>query len=416
MSNFLAIATVTATLSQLIQDAIEVDVPGASVSTVRPDIAGKNIAEAKVNIFLYQVTTNTAFRNTDLPTRNGNGSLSQRPKVALDLHYLLTFYGEEISLVPQRLMGSTVRTLHGEPFLTRERIADKVNALTFLHGSNLAEDVELIKFTPMPLSLEELSKLWSVLIQTPYAPSIVYQGSVVLIESEEIPSQALPVKMANVYAMPFRQPVIEQLLSQKKAGQPVLANQPIVTNDTLILAGRQLQSSNPAITTMVQIANTSLPYTASDSNRLSLAVPNALHAGVQGVQVVQQMNIGPNPPRPHNSFESNIVPFVLHPTINTASKGQVQAEGNGLFKANVTTRVTPSVGSKQRVVLLLNEAPGNASSISPAAYAFLAEERSTDSATITFAVRDVKAASYLVRIQVDGAESAFDQAKLLTIP
>ncbi len=52
MSNFLAIATVTATLSQLIQDTVEVDVPGAGVSTVRPDIAGNNNSQANVNIFL----------------------------------------------------------------------------------------------------------------------------------------------------------------------------------------------------------------------------------------------------------------------------------------------------------------------------------------------------------------------------
>ena len=37
MSNFLAIATVTATLSRLLQAAVGADVPGATVTTIRPD-------------------------------------------------------------------------------------------------------------------------------------------------------------------------------------------------------------------------------------------------------------------------------------------------------------------------------------------------------------------------------------------
>src|SRR5690606_16023724 len=59
--------------------------------------------------------------------------------------------------------------------------------------SNLADAVEQIKFTPLTLSLEELSKLWSVFFQAPYALSVAYQGTVVLIESEESPHSPLPV-------------------------------------------------------------------------------------------------------------------------------------------------------------------------------------------------------------------------------
>ena len=50
-----------------------------------------------------------------------------------------------------------------------------------------------MKFTQSPLSLEELSKLWSVFFQAPYALSVAYQATVVLIDGEENPSPALPV-------------------------------------------------------------------------------------------------------------------------------------------------------------------------------------------------------------------------------
>ena len=82
----------------------------------------------------------------------------QRPQVALDLHYLLTFYGEEAQLEPQRLFGSVVRTLHARPVLTRQQIQQTLAVEPFntlLAGSNLATGAELVKFSPIPLSLEE---------------------------------------------------------------------------------------------------------------------------------------------------------------------------------------------------------------------------------------------------------------------
>src|SRR5574337_2008951 len=103
MSNFRAIATVTATLVvEVLQAAATAAVPGASVTMSRPDSAGGGAPSARVNLYLYQVTPNAAWRNADLPTRGSEGQLAQRPRVSLDLHYLLTFYGDEGQLEPQR--------------------------------------------------------------------------------------------------------------------------------------------------------------------------------------------------------------------------------------------------------------------------------------------------------------------------
>src|SRR5436309_11922535 len=95
MSNFLAVATVTAALTEFIQAAIGPDVGAASVTTTRPDGSGTGTPATSVNVYLYQVTPNAAFGNVDLPTRRANGDLVQRPQAALDLHYLLTFLGDE---------------------------------------------------------------------------------------------------------------------------------------------------------------------------------------------------------------------------------------------------------------------------------------------------------------------------------
>lgn len=417
MSNALAFATVTATLSQLLQQEIQVDVPGAVVSTVRPDIAGNNNSESKVNVFLYQVTTNSSLRNSDLPTRRSDGTLIQKPKAAFDLHYLLTFYGDETTLIPQRLLGSAIRTLHSEPQLARQRITDTVNSLSYLTGSTLAEDPELVKFTPMPLSIEELSKLWSILLTTPYALSIIFLATVVLIESDETPSIPRPVQTPQVYVMPFRQPTIDQLLSQKDINQPGVIH-PIVTGDTLVLIGRQLQSSDPTISTQVRVGNTPVVATGANPNRLSFVVPDTLPAGIQSVQVVQQLLLG-NPPVPHNGFESNAMPFVLRPTVNTVSKANVVNEGNGLYSTDITVTLAPKVGATQRAVLILNSVPGTNP---PVAYSFVSNvARAADTDTLTFTNKDdrvaVSPATYIVSVQIDGAQSVVDNtSQQLTIP
>src|SRR6202035_3433386 len=120
MSNALAIAAVTETLVQLLtRNLVEVSmVPNAWVSSVTPDQTAR-LANPGVNIFLYQVTPNAAFRNADLPTRAADGALLRKPQAALDLHYLLTFYGDESALEPQRLLGAVTLALHSNPNLAR---------------------------------------------------------------------------------------------------------------------------------------------------------------------------------------------------------------------------------------------------------------------------------------------------------
>jgi hypothetical protein len=191
MSNALAIATVTTALAQIIRTAVQSVVPGADVLTERPD--STPLGQPRVRLFLYQVSPNGALRNNDLPTRAANGSLVKRPTVALDLHYLLAFYGNENDLEPQLMLGAAVRDIHAKPVLMRQMIEDAIISVPFLAASNLADAVEQIKFAPLSLSLEELSKLWSVLFQVPYALSVAYQGTVVLIESEDNAQAALPV-------------------------------------------------------------------------------------------------------------------------------------------------------------------------------------------------------------------------------
>ncbi|MBI2203111.1 MAG: DUF4255 domain-containing protein [Candidatus Rokubacteria bacterium] len=405
MSNFLAVATVTAVLRQLLQDALDASaasepgaVAGATVTSVRPDGPSAGIPDKGVNVYLYQVTPNAAARNGDLPTRAADGRLVQRARAAIDLHYLLTFYGSEAELEPQRLLGAVVRTLHARPVLTRPLITGLVEnpAVDYLASSDLADDVELVRFTPTMLSLEELAKLWSVFFQTPHVLSAAYQAAVVLIEGPDTPSSALPVRERTVHAIPFRHPVIERVRCRKGTA-PAVVDAPILPGDTLVLVGRQLAGR----TTRVRVGAAVLePDDVSDA-RVSVRLasppfaPDALRAGVQGAQVVHELHLG-TPGDPHRGVESNVCAFVLRPRIDAA-----QATAG-----DVTVDVTPVVGPRQRVRLLLNAR----SAPSAVAHTFALASRDGDlpTATLTVPITGVAAGEYLVRIQVDGAESLLD--------
>ena len=399
MSNFLAIAAVTASLSHVLQSAVGVDVPGATVTTVRPDGTTPATTPPVVNLYLYQVLPNAALRNADMPTRRSDGSVVQKPVAALDLNYLLTFYGDDAQLQPQRLLGSSVRTLHSRPVLTRDVIQAAITDPTFVGAvgqSDLAQQVEAVKVSPLHLSLEELSKLWSVFFQTPYALSAAYHASVVLIESEQRPSPPnLPVRQPSVVVVPFRQPLIERV------GAAAGLEQPIVVGSSLVIRGQRLRGES----TQVRIGGVVLspPNAAITDTQISLEVPPGLRAGVQGVQVLQPIQLG-SPPAPHRGFESNVAPFVLRPTI-TASVGNVTGSGSQPRSADVTVTVQPAVSRTQRVVLLLSqlEVPTGQT---PGAFTFVAPPRAVeDSTSVTLPVVGLPAGSYLVRVQVDGAES-----------
>ncbi len=205
MSNYLAIATVTAALRHTLGTVVASAVSGATVTTMRPDAPHDGTTQARVNLYLYQVSPNATYRNADLPTRRTDGQLVQRPQVALDLHYLFTFYGDEGRLEPQRMLGNVVRSLHSQPVLTREAVQNTLKDPTFssfLAASDLADAAERVIFTRTELALEELSKLWSVFLQTPYSLSVAYQGSLVLIEGEEPIQAAPPVQVRNVRVQP----------------------------------------------------------------------------------------------------------------------------------------------------------------------------------------------------------------------
>ncbi|MEU8785445.1 DUF4255 domain-containing protein [Streptomyces sp. NPDC048637] len=204
MSNALAVATVTQALALLIEHHLHPEIDMAvSVETRKPP--SDPPTEPTITVFLYQVSHNPSMRNSDLVTRAADGTLLKRPAAALDLHFVISAYGEETELVGQRLIGSVVRTLHEIPVLPQELIEEAAQR-PYLAGSDLAESPQKVRFTPLQMDVDETSKLWGMLHNTPYSLSVAYQASLVLLDGHQKPVPAKPVQRPDVTVLPFGAP------------------------------------------------------------------------------------------------------------------------------------------------------------------------------------------------------------------
>jgi Pvc16 N-terminal domain/IPT/TIG domain len=316
---------------------------------------------------------------------------------------MLTFYGDDATLEQQRLLGAVVRELHAHPTLTRSMISGVEQSVAFLAGSNLDQQPELVRLTPINFSLEELSKLWSFLLKTDYVLSTAYVASVVLIETDDPPPPpALPVLTAGISALPFRQPVIASI--QSAVGPDAL----IVAGSQIVIAGKNFILDPAAGSSSVTIGGQMQTPSAVSDTRIVTPLPPGLAAGAQTVQIIQAMMLGA-PPVPHQlGFQSDLATFVLHPEISrSGSPASYQITvGPGAGSppgVAVTVAVSPTVRAGQRAILELLQ-PVQPS----AARLFDGGSATADTDTLVFQVPTLPSGSYLVRVRVNGAESPFD--------
>jgi hypothetical protein len=272
-----------------------------------------------------------------------------------------------------------------------------VTIAPLLGDSDLADADDLVRFTPTGLSLEELSKLWSVFLQTPYVLSIAYQAGPVLVEQEvAAAATALPVLFTpRVHGVPTGSPAwpgITQVLAQATAGATPAA-QPILAGYTLVLDG----SFAAGVATRVLIDGNLAASLTSTGGPISLVLAPALalRSGPHEVQVVQDLPTGQTKV-PIQSMTSNTATFALQPTINTVTGSAT----------SVSVSLTPEVGQLQSVTLLLNQLNPPAGQ-TPASYSFTAPLPTVDNVDpFPIPISGVTTGlTYLVRVQVDGAES-----------
>ena len=417
MSGALAIAATTATLRDVLQVGMtELDVGDAlggdvTVTVDSPDVAlsessGED-ATSRLNVYLYNVTRNTGYTGDGLAARDGRGDRNSNPILGLDLYYLLTAYAVD-DYHAEMLLGGAMQVLHDTAALGRQAIRDALDPATHpglptqLQNAGLAEQFEYLKISPLPMPSDEISRLWSS-IQSPYRPSAAYMVSAVLLQANRATRSSLPVARRLIRVVPSSELRVDRVISAAGPGAV------IDVSSTLRIIGRNLASPDIAVWLNDIDVTAGVVERLADEIRLDLRLPlppappprapfAGLHPGVAGVQLVRSLPLG-IPATPHEGFSSNVASFVLAPQITPVAAA-----------ASVDVTCTPPIGAGQRVRMLLNQSdalPG----VTPRSYSFaapvgngvVAPQMETD--TVNIPIANVVPGNYLVRLQVDGAQS-----------
>lgn len=193
MSSALAIASVTAILKHLLDNglvhqSVASSVGDVVVSALPPDRIPLGTEErGQINLYLYRVTPNSGWRHS--PAGAVQDGKAGRPPLALDLHYLLTVYGER-DFQAEILLGCALHVFQDSPVLTSDAIRSALGpggsgglarpALSGIATPDMTEAIDEITIVPEFLNMEEVSRLWSGL-QARYRLSATYKASVVFV-------------------------------------------------------------------------------------------------------------------------------------------------------------------------------------------------------------------------------------------
>jgi Pvc16 N-terminal domain len=447
LSNSLAIAAVTNTLQKMLTNTtsgVLASLPQEVVQsmnlsnmtvTTRPLDRARPLStddRNQLNLFLYQTLPDAAWRNMDLPRQVRSGETAM-PPVALTLHYLLSAYpSNEDDSAAHVLLGQAMRIFHDHAILDRNDIR---NALP---QNDLFEQVEAVRITPLALSVEEISKLWTA-FATNYRVSAAFEVSVVLIESLVPGKTPMPVlrrgqadRGASAEAGASL-PSLDTLLLP--SGQSSVA-----LEDKLMLAGRNFDGFSAVRFTL---ANPRL----AGSPPILLIPPDA-QPGAEGITATLHAHPFPvdpaNPPvwvagfysvavltnrtldNQQQTWSSNELPLAVAPRITNVAPGNVLArDANG--NVTITLTCAPAVVLAafdpltdtdhmrfgQQVILLLT--PLNPSSARaarqlapqpppPPPPAPAQPPASLDTLTFVFPVQPSQVGDYWLRLRVDGVD------------
>lgn len=412
MSSGLAIAAVTAIFKNLLEDGLVQNAALSSmgnilVTTLPPDQISIGVdGQPQLNLFLYQVSQN---RNADLgksdrsAQHQTNTEEAAIPPLAINLHYVLTAYGNK-DFQTEILLGYVMQLMHQTSVLSNARIRSALNHIATINRSGLlsqaiestsvealTEQLDQVNIVPNLLDTDQMSRLWS-LLQGSYRPSIAYEVSIVFVGSQK--SSLAPGSNSQV----LYQPRIDKVTASP------LTNGEIVAGNSLIVYGKNL--SDDLTRLRLNGGENLLDPEIVEYNRILFKLPQNLHAGVQRVQVVRLPKY-----KFLNSQQvmSNEKTFILHPTIQVSVDEQspdIQEQNNlgNYARTTLTVKYNPIIGKQQQVILKLFSTNKKSDEV----FVLDAPLREYDTDTIKFSVQNIPSGMYLVKSQVDGVENLLD--------
>ncbi len=394
MSSAYAIAGVTAVLQGIIERGVAAHGVGTAigddivVSAVSPDRV--NGGEPGLNLFFYQATPNTGWRNECLPSRNARAERITNQPLALNLHYLISANGTS-DLYSEILLGSAMQTLHETPFFGRNDVRsllsppplpDVDEILNVLDASGLADQLEQIKITPEYLSNEDMSKLWSA-VQSNYRPSVAYVATVVLIEAEQPTRSPLPVLTRGIAVRADLIPPTPTILTIEYLDQQNVAR----LGEEVVIKGYHLNGPNVRVQLLMQseASIADFPISGDATNqRIAFNMPidtTTWRCGIYQLSLIMDDDDG-------NAIESNRVPLIIAPQFSGFN-----ATRNVDDSVTVDLTVGPEVHDNQTVSLILGQTQQ------------FGEDFDGQTGNVSFVFPVLPAGNYWARIRVDGIDN-----------
>ena len=344
MSTYEAISAVSASLQALLEDRME---SAADVTLAPPGIEPDGLTKlVRVNLYLYRVSENAALKNQEIPGQ-GHASAYGHPPLSLNLHYLLTAYtknekGADAEKYAQLALGDAMRVLHDFAYFY-PGLSEKAAPANKLLDPVLREEFERIKITLEPLSLDELSKIWTSLPQTGFRRSVSYEVSVVQIESRILRRAVKPVETRRIQLSLSRRPEITAVYRKPGTGEPAGDSRTKLLQ-TLVIQGHGFLTP----TTKVRLGSfTPAVISHLQDGEIEVVVPDitSLQPGPQEVEVSVEVaaegvkgGLGHGEPAGGSVvLSSNTSFFLLVPEISSISKvgADLTVEGKRLYRPDL---------------------------------------------------------------------------------
>lgn len=212
MASHVAISAVSRTLRTLLQDRL---VSNATVTIAPPDISVSGVNGGRINLYLFQVMENTGLKNQEIPGE-GHPAAYGRPPLSLNLRYLVTTHSmletqPDADLNAQTLLGDVMRVFHD--FGNQLDHLVVVNPAAGTPGDpildpELTNEFERLKIVLHPSGLDDLTKVWSALSESNFRRSVVYEVTVVQIQTPQTRVRPQPVETRRILTSVRPRPVI----------------------------------------------------------------------------------------------------------------------------------------------------------------------------------------------------------------
>ena len=278
--SYLAIGAVTSAMAELLNKKLnKPPLLGSGVTfrvTTLPPDDDRVSSDNGLNLFLYKVTESPFARNMNWRGDRSNPTPGDRPPLAVSLHYLVTAYSKKTDsarddITSHQLLGNAMAVLHENPVLNDVHDGDFDANVDAQFAAELRDSFEKVKISPLPISMEEFSKIWTGLSKA-YRLSVAYEVSLVEIGPLGTAAQPAPrVQTASVQVQSMGPP---QISSVQPAQGPVLTQ--------VAITGQGFQRAGATtVVTVGGVQMTDADLVSLSPQRIVLNVPQDVENGPQ---------------------------------------------------------------------------------------------------------------------------------------